>query len=445
MATIARRIAHAKALARLHARRWRRRALFLAGGVAVGLAAVATALLADGATHAFRLLREFSPVAAFLATPAGFALCAWMALTVFPNAQGSGIPQVIAARQLRSRSAREKLVSLRVGVGKIALLTIGLLSGASTGREGPTVQIGASIMFAAGRLSPQHQPGLLLAGGAAGVAAAFNTPLAGVVFGIEELSRSFETRASGLVIVTVLTAGAIAIAFFGNYTYFGSTPATLPLGRTWLVAPLAGVAGGLLGAAFNVAATRMSRGLPGPAGRAIKAHPVVFAALCGVGVAICGYMTNGATDGTGYEPARAIVHSDADGATPYFTLWKFASTLLSTLSGIPGGLFSPSLSIGAGLGAALSQAFQTVPLGALALLGMASYMTGVLQAPITAVVIVSELTQDHKMILPLMVAAIVAQATSRLITKEGLYHALARNFIRAAHGAERDAPAPKQT
>lgn len=413
--------------------------MFLLGGVAVGLAAVATAALADAAASAFRAMRELHYAPTLLVTPLGFALCAWLAVHVFPNTQGSGIPQVIAARQLHSTSLRERLVSLRIGVGKIVLLALGLLFGASTGREGPTVQIGASIMFAVGRFSPQRQPGLLLAGGAAGVAAAFNTPLAGIVFGIEELSRSFETRASGLIIVTVMTAGIVAMAFFGNYTYFGSTPSTLPLGRAWLVAPVVGVTGGVLGALFNVIATRMAQGLPGPVGGWIKARPVLFAGLCGLGVAACGYMTNGATDGTGYEPARAIVHSDPDGAAPFFMMWKFLSTLFSTLSGIPGGLFSPSLSIGAGIGQALSTVFSSIPLGALALLGMVSYMTGVLQAPITSFVIVSELTENHAMVLPLMATAVIAQATSRLIAKEGLYHALAHNYLRAAHKAEHEA------
>ena len=117
------------------------------------------------------------------------------------HARLAGIPQAIAARELESSAAREKLVRLfRTGIGKIFIsFFLGLLIGASIGREGPTVQVGASIMFAIGRLSPSRQPGLILAGAAAGVAAAFNTPIAGIVFAIEEISRSFEMRTSGLV------------------------------------------------------------------------------------------------------------------------------------------------------------------------------------------------------------------------------------------------------
>ena len=127
-------------------------------------------------------------------------LSAYLTIRLFPNAQGSGIPQAIAARHLTDQTARESLVSMRIAIGKVILTLFGLLCGGSVGREGPTVQVGASIMFALGRVSPRRQPGLILAGAAAGVAAAFNTPMAGIVFGIEEMSRAFETRTSTLII-----------------------------------------------------------------------------------------------------------------------------------------------------------------------------------------------------------------------------------------------------
>jgi len=114
-----------------------------------------------------------------------------------------------------SAGARERLVSLRIAAGKMALLLLGLLCGASIGREGPTVQVGRSIMFAIGRLSPRRQPGLLLAGASAGVAAAFNTPLAGIVFGIEEMSRSFEARTSGIILGAAIAAGITSLSLQG--------------------------------------------------------------------------------------------------------------------------------------------------------------------------------------------------------------------------------------
>ena len=143
---------------------WRRRILFLAGGVCVGLAAVLMAKAADAAQAAFRQTLHLSPALALLLCPAGFALAAWLARTVFPNSQGSGIPQVIAARALDDPQARHALISLRVAAGKIVVMCLGLLCGASIGREGPTVQVGAAIMATLGRLSPERMRGLLLAG-----------------------------------------------------------------------------------------------------------------------------------------------------------------------------------------------------------------------------------------------------------------------------------------
>src|SRR6201989_428394 len=223
------------------AAQWRRRVIFLAGGIAVGAAAVVLAQVSDWAQIAFGAALAKSRYASFVITPLGFALSVFLTIRYFPNSQGSGIPQAIAARQLTDQEARGRLVSMQIAIGKVLLTVLGLLCGASVGREGPTVQVGASIMFAIGRMSPRRQPGLILAGAAAGVAAAFNTPLAGIVFAIEEMSRSVELRASGLLIGAVILAGLTAQALLGDYTYFGTTVAALPIGTAWMAVPLCGV------------------------------------------------------------------------------------------------------------------------------------------------------------------------------------------------------------
>jgi H+/Cl- antiporter ClcA len=166
------------------------------------------------------------------------------------------------------------------------------------------------------------------------------------------------------------------------------------------------------------------------AGRLVKGWPIAFAILCGLGVAICGFFSDGAVHGTGYDQARAIVHGENTQLFS-FGFWKFCATVLSAISGIPGGIFAPSLAIGAGLGLDLTILFQHVPIGALALLGMVSYLAGVVQAPITSFVIVGEMTEDHAMIIPLMLSALMATACSKIVCREGLYHALAKNFLRA--------------
>ena len=407
-----------------------RRAVFLLGGLCVGAAAILMALLADKAQALFSHVIGFSEYAALLVTPIGFGIAVRLARTVFPNSQGSGIPQVIAARQIDDPIHRNALVSPRVAIGKISVMMIGLLCGASVGREGPTVQVGASIMGYIGRKAPiVYQQNLLLAGAAAGIAAAFNTPLAGIVFGIEELSRSFEAKASGLVLGCIIAAGVTSLAILGDYTYFGTTAATMPLGRAWLIVPVCAVIGGLLGGLFSRVlifcllgeSTHRVR-------RIIRTRPVMFAMACGLGVALCGLAGHHSSYGTGYAEARGILHGSGD-LTLLFMPLKFLATVFSSISGIPGGLFAPSLSIGAGLGAEFHAVFRSIPIGALALIGMASYLAGVVQTPITSFVIVSEMTQDHAMVIPLMVAALIADAASRIVCKEGVYHALSKPFI----------------
>ena len=416
-----------------------RRATFLLGGLCVGGAAVLMAVVADEAQALFRALVGLSEYWALLVTPAGFFVAVLVARSVFPNSQGSGIPQVIAARQIEDPAVRDALVSLRVAAGKIIVMMVGLLCGASIGREGPTVQVGASIMGFIGRRAPVvYQQNLLLAGAAAGIAAAFNTPLAGIVFGIEELSRSFEAKASGLVIGCIIAAGVTSLAVLGDYTYFGTTAATFPLGRTWLIVPFFAVVGGLLGGLFS---RILILCLTGPGTRGIRklatGHPKLFALLCGLGVALCGLAGHHSSYGTGYAEASAILHGGGN-LTLLFMPLKFLSTVFSAISGIPGGIFAPSLSIGAGLGAEMHALFQSIPVGALALIGMASYLAGVVQTPITSFVIVSEMTQDHAMVIPLMVAALIADATSKLVCKDGLYHTLSKPFLPAAAPPEPD-------
>ena len=408
--------------------RWQRRAVFFLGGIAVGAAAVALALLADRAQFVFAQLIGYWRFASLVVTPLGFALSVYLTRRFFPNSQGSGIPQAIAARQLADRRARSRLVSLRIGVGKVLLTLLGLVCGASVGREGPSVQVGASVMFGIGQMSPRLQPGLILAGAAAGVAAAFNTPLAGIVFGIEELSRSFETRTSGLVLGAVMAAGLTSLALVGNYNYFGSSATMLRNGLDWLAIPVCGVLGGLAGGLFSRILIGVAQGLPGKLGGAIKKYPICFAVVCGIGVALCGLASGDTIYGTGYSQVKAVLEANAP-LPMNFGFFKFVATVLSSISGIPGGIFSPSLAVGAGLGFDVAQLFPTAPLGPIILLGMVGYFAGVVQAPITAFVIVTEMTDNHAMVVPLMATALIAYATSRSICREGVYHALAKGFL----------------
>lgn len=407
---------------------WKIRILFWSGAVIVGLVATGFALSTEFVDHSFHQLIQSSPYLPLVICPLGLMLVSWMTRRFFPGSQGSGIPQSIAALQMIDHTSRTAVLSFRIAFGKILLTLIGLLSGASIGREGPTVHIGAAIMFSLGRFAkfPHHymDKGLILAGGAAGIAAAFNTPLAGILFAVEEMGRSFEERTSGVLLTAVFIAGITAISIQGNYTYFGSTDASLETSQFLLPIIVCGLVGGLLGGLFSTVLIHGSRRIA----PLIKRRPLVIAAVCGLGIAIVGLLSGNTVYGTGYEEAQALITGTSTAPDGY-PAYKMLATVFSYLSGIPGGIFAPSLAAGAGVGAELTHWLPGIPASAIIILGMVGYFTGVVQTPITAFVIVMEMTDNHDLLLPLMATAFIAYGTSRLVCPTPIYRILALGFL----------------
>jgi H+/Cl- antiporter ClcA len=410
----------------------RHRFLFWSGAITVAFAAMLFAKTSVLGNSLFAMAIKAYPYLAFVITPAAFASILWLTRHIFVGAEGSGIPQVIAALKIPALTERRSVLSMRVAIGKIVLTTLGLCAGASIGREGPTVQIGAAIMHTLSRWMRMpiqgNEQALIIAGGAAGISAAFNTPLAGIVFAIEELSRSFEERTSGTMLTTVIVAGIASMSVLGNYTYFGHTDATLNLTEAWRPVLICGIGGGLLGGLFSRILITFSRGLRSHPGEWIGAHPIAFAALCGLGLAILGQFSGSTIYGTGYEEARGLIEGTK--ALPMsFGLLKLGATILSYISGIPGGIFAPSLAVGAGLGSNVAHLLSGIPVGAAIILGMVGYFTGVVQAPITAVVIVMEMTDDQTLVIPLMATALIALGASRFVCPSPLYRTLAKSYL----------------
>ncbi len=406
---------------------WRVRLVFWSGAILIGAVCAGFAIVAEHANNAFLTLARTWPWAPFLLTPLGLAAILWATRNGFPGSQGSGIPQAIAALQVQDRGP---LLSLRIALGKILLTTLGLFCGASIGREGPSVHIGASLMHSLGRFAhfPAHymERGLILAGSAAGIAAAFNTPMAGIVFAIEEMSKSFEQRTSGIVMTAVIFAGLTAVALLGPYHYFGTSHAVFPRHlSSWLAIGLCGIVGGLAGGLFSRTLVEGARRVS----PLLRRNPYRVALACGLVVALCGWFSDLQSSGTGYSVAKAIVQNEGrfDMTMP---LWKIGATIASYLSGIPGGIFAPSLAAGAGIGADLAAWAPLAPIGTMVLLGMVAYFCGVVQSPITAFVIVMEMTNDNAMMLPLMATSLLAYATSRFVCPEPIYHSLAQPFLK---------------
>ncbi len=416
----------------LHSDGWKRRAALWGGAVAVALVAIVFAKASDAAFHLFQRIIGHSPWWALLLTPSIFALLAWLTSGALKPTRGSGIPQVIAALEKPDPEFRAKNLSLGVSAGKLGLTTLSLLGGASVGREGPTVHVGAALMYVFGRWfgfkDPRELSHFLLAGGAAGIAAAFNTPLAGVVFAIEELSGRFEHRFSGTLLTAVIVGGVVSLGLLGNYTYFGKVSAKLPLGEAWIAILLCGVVAGLLGGIFSRMVLLSVAGKPRWLGELRQHHPVLLAAGCGVALVALALVFGNGAFGTGYEQARSLVQGHAE-VGHEFGLMKLLANLFSYIAGIPGGLFSPALAVGAGLGHNLSVLMPGVDPRTFILLGMCAYLTGVTQAPLTSAVISLELTDTSDMLLPILATVLIARGVSGLVCRVPIYHGLAEQLL----------------
>ncbi len=431
-ALIWRRYGQAQTVAQINV--WRRRAATGVGALLLAVVALVFARICDRTQRLFYSMTDISPFLPLVVTPICFGICALIMHDRLSSTRGSGIPQVIAAARAPGNPLLAPLMSMRTAAAKFIMTIIALFGGGSFGREGPTVQISAAIMVATHRLfRVPLTPGVIIAGGAAGVSAAFNTPLAGVSFAIEELASAYEQRVAVLVMAAVMIGGLTSLGIAGDYVYFGTAHVSLTVWSALMLAPVMGVAGGITGGLFSRLLLMILRS--GAKWLApIRKRPVSMAIGCGVIVAILGVTSGGSTFGTGYEQTRALV----EGASQPIWIFpaKFLATLASSATGIPGGVFAPSLSVGAGLGDAFAPLFPRLPVASLVILGMVAHFTGVVRSPLTAVIILSEATGSHGMILPLFATALIADGVSTLVCRERLYHALSKPFVEPLEQAQ---------
>lgn len=312
---------------------WLDRAIVLGYAVLAGLCVVAFTIAADWAFEQFMSLEHSFPWAILIWTPAVTALVTYATRRWFPGAAGSGIPQIKAAIDPDLATGRWGLfASPRLSAGKILLGTAGFAAGLSVGREGPSVQVAAGVMQHARRwLSPGSTidtRALLIADGAVGIAAAFNAPLAGVVFAIEELAGRMKARASGVIITGIVLAGLVAVSAFGNLSYFGVIRVPQPgwnlLGPGLLVSLASGATGGLFARLMSASLT----GTPERLNLLRARYPTRFAACGGLAIAIIGLVSGGVTFGSSSEAVKQML-AGHDELSPLYTLLKFIAPWLT--------------------------------------------------------------------------------------------------------------------
>lgn len=413
---------------------WADRGVVLLFAILTGLTVVTFTWLSEHALETFFALSGQIFWLPLVWTPALTMGIVYLTRRFAIGATGSGIPQVMAALSPQTpREQRSLYVSLKLSLAKMALTASGLLAGLSAGREGPSVQIASGIMHNARHwLSPNSSiksSGLILAGGAAGIAAAFNTTLGGVMFAIEELSRHPEDRRNGLLMAAIILAGLMAVSVYGNASYFGTIHVENIRWSLMLpglvVAILSGAFGGLFARLLIYSLHTESR-------RWIhqfrRQSPIWFAGLCGLLVALIGLGTDAATFGSGYAHTRAMLENN-DHVSQAYVFLKMISTWLTVWAGVPAGVFAPSLAIGAALGNDLATWLSYPNAPTLIALGMAGFLAAVTQAPLTAFIIVMEMVAGHELVLSLMASALIASGVSRMISQP-LYTALTASQLK---------------
>lgn len=368
----------------------------------------------------------------FLLSPLFFLAAWWVVYRYAPPASGSGIPQILAANEIDYEKEPEKvdkLLGMKVMWIKILSSLLCLAGGGAIGREGPTLQVSASVFHFFGRkvrklTSKTSEQTWIVAGAAAGLAAAFNTPLGGIVYAIEELGVVHFHRMRMALISAVIVAGVVAQWLLGSYLYLGF-PQLQNIGFTFLPwALLVGAISGYLGACFgfllaNLNFMRLKATNP-------KTY-ALYALIAGVCMAAL-IKVDPRAHGTGVEVITGFLFR---GEKPDILLvaLRWIGTTASYLSGAAGGIFSPSLAIGATIGAAITDIFSTQHPNLMVILGMIGFLTGVVRTPFTSFILVLEMTDRHSAIFPMMLAALAAQSAALLIDHRSFYEIMKERYL----------------
>jgi len=409
-------------------------ASLITGAVAVGYAKLFSEAEAAG-----KRLFLYQPLWLFAITPVCFAMAWYCVYRFAPLARGSGIPQISAALELAETPyeyAIQKLLNLRVLLTKIVSSTILVFGGGAIGREGPTIQISATIFRLVGLWTPVSWPAyservLILTGSAAGLAAAFNTPLGGIVFAIEELSRLHFNAFRTTLLASVIVAGLTAQTLLGPYLFLGY----VRVGGTGIILTLivigAAVTSGIVGGFFSriifsaVQAVRKVQRAQ---------YQLLLALLLGLMLALIAYFHSFKILGSGKENLSALLlganaDNSLDGA-----LMRIIGPLITFVSGGAGGIFAPALSAGAALGSVFSGFFAltTEQINVVILSGMVGFLTALTRSPFTSTVLVLEMTDRHSVIFYLMLAGLASYAGAWLVNRQSLYDKLKALYLRDA-------------
>lgn len=416
------------------------------------IAAMLTGLVAVGYEKVFHaaedlgqfVLREH-PMWVLVITPTAFVIALWLVERFAPTASGSGIPQLMAAVEIptEQRGLINRLLSMRIAVVKILSSLFMLLGGAVIGREGPTLQIAGSIFQWVYSKLPAFWPHvsqrvMLITGGAAGLAAAFNTPLGGIVFAVEELTRTHITHFRTSVLAAVIIAGLTSQTLLGPYLFLGfpriGEPGLRHLGWVILFSSVSALAGALVVRTLKRIAAVKAR-------RARGQRRYIGALLLGLTFAALLTAYGADAAGTGKPLINRLLFTPDAHMDWHVLPVRLIGMVISYSVGAAGGVFATSLSAGAAMGEVLMQLFtlEAYSRNLLILSSMIGFLTGVTRSPFTAAILVLEMTDRHSAIFYFLLASIAASSTARVVDREAFYESSKRSILLSL-GVE---PAPR--
>lgn len=417
------------------------------------IAAIATGLAAVAYAYAFRFVESqfehfatSDPLIVFAAAPIFFVGAWWLVHRFAPEASGSGIPQVMAAIEVEYEGPNvkfvDRLLSLKTAAIKVLSSLLCLAGGGAIGREGPTLQISAVIFHSIGkyvrRLYPaSHEQTWVIAGAAAGLASAFNTPLGGIVYAIEELGMKHFHRVRTALLSAVIISGLVAQGLLGSYLYLGYPQLEkIPL-RGWSLVILTGFVSGLGGALFSKFLLKAVE---------LRFHIKKRWYLAGISFT-CGLIAaalivqDSSNFGSGGPLISRILFS-GEPASMGLTMGRVFATCAAYLSGAAGGVFAPSLAIGAAIGSKLAFLFGNAQINFFAMLGMIGFLTGVTHTPFTSFILVMEMSDRHSAIFPMMVVALLANSAAKSICSHSFYETVRDRWL--SHNPQKVGPSQTQ-
>ncbi len=420
---------------------------FWVASILTGLVAVFYSKLFFFAEDATAGLFHDRPWTLFIVTPLSFLAAWWTVQRFAPYARGSGIPQVMAAIELanpRDNHKIGKLLSIKIIVFKIISSFCMVLGGGLIGREGPTIQIAGSIFRKVNQLLPAWWPkiskkNMIMTGAAAGLAAAFNTPLGGIVFTVEEMTKTHISYFKTALFTAVIIAGLTAQALFGPYLYLGYPVVTNLSAYIFLGVALVAILTGLAGSMTS----RWMLSLLNWKNKLKKPGQQAFYVLgCGLVVALIAFISNPGLIGSGKEIMTSVLFTNDKYLPWYAPLVRISGSIISFSTGAAGGVFAPALTSGASIGSFLSGLMKLSPSDSnlLVLAGMVGFLTGITRTPFTSSILVLEMTDRHSMIFYLMLAGMLAGIVSVLVDRHSFYDHLKLQYL---HEIEAEEPGRK--